>query len=105
MSQDLKELLRKSLPGREKLAERPRVGSCLSYLRNTEKASVPEVESAKGRIVVNEGERENSESLDHLGWLAPIRSTAFTLSELEKQLDYFEPEEKHDFNCVLKASL
>ena len=98
-------MLRKSLPGREKLAERPRVGSCLSYLRNTEKASVPEVESAKGRILVNEGERENSESLDHLGWLAPIRSTAFTLSELEKQLDYFEPEEKHDFNRVLKASL
>jgi len=32
-----------------------------------EKASVPEVESAKERIVVNEGEREDSESLDHLG--------------------------------------
>ena len=64
-----------------------------------------EVEWAKERTVVNEGERQDSESLDHLGFLAPKRSTAFTLSELEKQLDYFEQEDKHDFSYVLKASL
>lgn len=49
--------------------------------------------------------KERTQRVWIIRWLGPIRSTAFTLSELEKQLDYFEPEEKHDFNRVLKASL
>lgn len=57
------------------------------------------------RLVVDEGERDEGRESGSFRLVGHYKESDFYTERNVKTLDYFEPEEKQDFNYILKVPL